>query len=108
MTPRGAFLGPIGPMRRVIEEVASVAGITPDDITGPCRQQNHVRARQMAMLICRDYCNASFPEIGRAFNRHHTTVMHSVDVASERCIDADWDDMEAIARLAGLVRDTAA
>lgn len=93
-------------MHRVIAEVARVAGVPAERITGPCRQRRFVRARQMAMLICRDYCAASYPEIGRVFNRDHTTVIYSIETATARCVDADWDDMEAIARRCGLVEDS--
>lgn len=104
--PTGEFLGKhIGPMHRVIHEVARFAGMTPQDITGPSRKRKFAYARQMAMLICRDYVNASFPEIGRAFNRDHSTVLYGVEVASQRCADADWDDMEAIAKRCGLVAE---
>lgn len=106
--PRGEFLGKdIGPMRRVIHEVAQLAGVTPADITGRSRKRKFAYARQMAMLICRDYVAASYPEIGRVFNRDHSTVMYSIEAASARCADDDWDDMEAIARRAGLVQEAA-
>lgn len=106
--PNGEFLGKqIGPMRRVIHEVANIAGVKPEDITGKSRQRNFVRARQMAMLICRDYIAASYPEIARAFNRDHSTVIYSVETASEWCADDDWDDMEAIARRCGLIEGDA-
>lgn len=103
---KGKFLGTqVAPMRRVIEEVARITEMTPDDITGRNRQRRYVRARQMAMLICRDYCGASYPEIARVFKRNHTTVIYNVEAARENCSDGDWDDMEAIAERCGLVTE---
>lgn len=101
-----AFLGSnLPPMRRVIEEVARVAEISTRDIVGRNNRPLASRARQMAMLICRDYAGATYPEIGRAFHRNHSTVMYNINRASEICVDTDWDDMEAIARRCGLVED---
>jgi chromosomal replication initiation ATPase DnaA len=104
--PTGEFLGKhIGPMQRIIHEVAAFAKVSPAEITGKSRQRKYARARQLAMLICRDYVGASYPEIARAFNRDHSTVMYGIEVASQRAQDDDWDDMEAIAKRAGLVED---
>lgn len=104
MNLEGDFLGRrIGPMRHVILEVARVSGVTPEQITGPSRQRSRVRARQMAMLICHEYCQASLPEIGRVFNRDHSTVKHGVDRTKERITPADRNDMKNIARRCGLL-----
>lgn len=106
MTPEIPYLKTnIPPMRRVINEVAKAAKIKPAQIIGKDRTRLTSRARQVAMLICRDYCGASYPEIGRVFQRDHTTVIYNVEKASEACCDADWDDMEAIATRCGLVED---
>jgi hypothetical protein len=35
-----------------------------------------VRARQLAMWVARDELDASFPEIGKYFDRDHTTVLY--------------------------------
>ncbi len=37
-----------------------------------------VAARREAMHRCRVELGMSFPDIGRAFNMHHTTVMHHI------------------------------
>lgn len=106
--PTGEFLGKhIGPMHRVIHEVARFAGMTPQDITGPSRKRKFAYARQMAMLICYDYTKASYPEIGRAFNRDHSTVHYGVDAARYRCKPADWNDIKAIVERCGLEQEAA-
>jgi len=46
-------------------------------LTGP-RIQPVVEARQVAMYLCRTVLEASYPTIGRAFARNHTTVIQSV------------------------------
>lgn len=35
--------------------------------------------RQIAMYLCRKLTTASLPEIGTEFNKHHTTVLHSIE-----------------------------
>ena len=35
-------------------------------------------ARQVAMYLCRKYTDDSLSDIGKAFNRDHSTVMHSI------------------------------
>jgi chromosomal replication initiator protein len=45
--------------------------------------------RQVAMYLCRKLTGMSYPEIGRLFNdKHHSTVMHSVEKI-ERLVDDD-------------------
>jgi chromosomal replication initiator protein len=47
--------------------------------------------RQVAMYLCRRLTGMSYPEIGRLFNdKHHSTVMHSVEKI-ERMIEDDQD-----------------
>jgi chromosomal replication initiator protein len=103
---RGGFLNmSLRPMQRVMAEVSAISGVRVADILGPKRQRKYVRARYMAMAICRDYCNASYPQIGRAFHRHHSTVMYAMERIDTLMTDADLDDMEAIAERCGLVQE---
>ncbi len=53
--------------------------VSVDDLKGPKRQKQIVRARQVAMYLARKLTNSSFPEIGHKFNRDHSTVMSSCD-----------------------------
>ncbi len=39
--------------------------------------------RMVAMYLIREITKASYPVIGRAFNKHHTTVMNAVDRVSD-------------------------
>jgi chromosomal replication initiator protein len=48
------------------------------DLKSPRRTKNLVFARQIAMYLCREFTEASFPEIGEAFGgKDHSTVIHS-------------------------------
>jgi chromosomal replication initiator protein len=68
----------VGP-DRVIDVVAAYYGLRSKDITGPTRQRQVTRARQVAMWLVRQHLQMSLPEMGRAFgDRDHSTVLTSV------------------------------
>jgi chromosomal replication initiator protein len=50
---------------------------------GELKSRNNSREvaapRQIAMWLCRKLTAASLPEIGAEFNKHHTTVLHSIE-----------------------------
>lgn len=102
----GSFLKPkTTPITRIIHEVSKASGVKPRDIMGKRRFVNHTRARFVAMAICRDYLDMSYPAIGRVFDRDHSTVISAMRRVDALCADSDLDDMEEIARRAGLVED---
>jgi chromosomal replication initiator protein len=48
--------------------------------------------RQVAMYLMKTLTDASLPEIGKAFGKHHTTVIHSVrKIEEQRKKDPDFD-----------------
>ena len=53
--------------------------ITPEDIIGTKRNSKVVYPRQIAMYLCRDMINESYPQIAAAFSRDHTTILHAYD-----------------------------
>jgi chromosomal replication initiator protein len=63
----------------IIEEVAKFYNLSPDDIRGRSKTKDIVLARQVAIYVTRRMTNLSLEEIGAAFKRDHTTVMHAVD-----------------------------
>lgn len=104
--PKGEFLNTgLRPIARIVSEVSHCTYIPVGSILGPSRKRHIVKARFMAMVICRDYVGATLPEIGRAFNRDHTCVINAMKRIDALCTDKDLDDMEEIARRAGLVKD---
>jgi chromosomal replication initiation ATPase DnaA len=48
------------------------------------RKRKIAHVRQMAMALSRDIVHASWPEIGRKFNRDHSTAIHAWRVTHER------------------------
>ena len=48
-------------------------------LTGSKRHQHIAKARQIAMYLCRQMLNTSYPALGRAFGgKDHSTVLYSV------------------------------
>lgn len=72
-------------VRDVMRAASEVTQIDIEVLKGPRRSRSLAWPRQVAMYACVMLAsNASLPQIGRAFNRDHTTVLHSVRVVKER------------------------
>lgn len=81
----GAFGAPPEPPRRgdtatdaVIDAASRVYRVPADKITAASRSRPHVDARQAAMYVLRTETGMSYPDIGHAFRRDHSTVVHAV------------------------------
>ena len=60
------------------ETVAKYFSINKDDLSGNKRSNDIAFPRQIAMFLCRDVANMSYPQIGVDFGgRDHSTVMHA-------------------------------
>lgn len=87
--------------QRCIEVAARISGMKPEHIKSRRNAKEYVRARHLAMKLAVDRCpHMSFPEIGRAFNRDHTTVMHAQARAEERMKDPEFITLYLKARAA--------
>ena len=62
----------------IIKCVASHYNIKVPDLVGKRRTQDIVRPRQVAIYLSKTLTTKSLPDIGREFNRDHTTVIHSL------------------------------
>ncbi len=59
----------------IIDVVSRYFGISSEELLGKSRAKPYVYPRQIAMYLVRHHTSLSFPEIGRAFKRDHTTVL---------------------------------
>ncbi len=60
------------------ETVAKYFSISKDDLSGNKRSNDIAFPRQIAMYLCREVANMSYPQIGVDFGgRDHSTVMHA-------------------------------
>ncbi len=81
------FIG--GGKKRITIEMIQAAvedfyGISHQDIIGKGRARKIVRPRQVAIYLCRDLSETTLSNIGKAFNRDHTTVLHSCELISNQ------------------------
>ncbi len=60
------------------KKVAAYYGISVKEMQSSRRCRNIARPRQIAMYLSKQLTSRSLPEIGRKFERDHTTVMHAI------------------------------
>ena len=81
----------------ILNEVASVYNVSAVKLTGNSRTKELALPRQVAMYLTRSLTSLSLPDIGREFNRDHSTVLHAINKIEEQ--------MQRDPELSGRVRD---
>ena len=81
----------------IINATANYFNMTEADLTGVNRTKGVTEARQISMYLIRTLTNLSLPDIGKIFNRNHSTVLVSI-----RKIESQ---MEKNPELAAVIRD---
>ncbi|MGI9627030.1 MAG: chromosomal replication initiator protein DnaA [Longimicrobiales bacterium] len=89
----------------IIAAVAEGFGFHPDDLTSPGRTQPLATARQIAMYLCREFTDDSLVQIGRHFNRDHSTVVHGIDRIKD-ALQTDMSVFEKVNELSQRLRKT--
>ncbi len=79
----------------IIDVMCEIAGVERWQMLSERRHRRTTRARQAAMWLAHRATGKSYPTIGRAFNRDHTTVMHAVKVFESRTSEAERNDLLA-------------
>lgn len=76
------------PRLRAIEEViyavAEVYGVAPTELIGRARTKTITEARICVYAVARRCTRMSYPEIGSALNRDHTTVINGCASAKQK------------------------
>jgi len=78
MIERDYLFLPGRPIHAIIAEVGQKYGLTYSEMIAKRRQLYLVGPRHEAIWRCAMETTASLPEIGRAFHRDHTTVLHAI------------------------------
>ena len=78
-----------GPSKRLTiadiqKEVETFYKVSHADLVGKKRTRNIIYARQIAIYLSRQMLDLPFNDIGKKFNRDHSTVMYSVTNVEER------------------------
>jgi len=89
---------PLGPIGVIITATVEVTGIVSADMYTHRRLGVPYRARLAAMYLTRMHTAASYPEMGKAFDRDHTSVMAGVKKAAG-LIDTDPTFAEMVAEI---------
>ena len=76
----------------IIRFVAHHYGVKVADLKGRDNRRSIAFPRQVAIYLIREILNLSYPEIGKIFNKHHSTIIYSVDaIAKERLSNPSLD-----------------
>ena len=62
----------------IVKACAKYLRCSPESILGPKRTKPLVTARHLVMYVIRSTTELSYPEIGSAFGRDHTSIIHAV------------------------------
>lgn len=81
------FIG--GGKKRITIEIIQAAvedfyNVAHKDLVGKKKERRIVHPRQVAIYLCRELSESTLKNIGNAFNRDHTTVMHSCDLINNQ------------------------
>lgn len=81
------FIG--GGKKRITIEMIQAAvedfyNVAHKDLIGKKKERRIVHPRQVAIYLCRELSESTLKNIGNAFNRDHTTVMHSCDLINNQ------------------------
>lgn len=69
--------------QRIIESVSTRYGVSAEEIKGRKRTKEIASARHIAVYVIRTVTDMSLDNIGKIFNRDHSTMLSSIDVVVE-------------------------
>jgi chromosomal replication initiation ATPase DnaA len=77
----------------ILKEVSEQYGVSCADLLSESRIREHTFPRFVVMWFCRVHTTMTFPEIGRALNRDHTSVINGVQRITGYLEDAEFADL---------------
>jgi chromosomal replication initiator protein len=90
------------------ETVGASFDLPPSSLTGPSRAAAPLRARQLAIYLCREMTDLSLPQIGRAFGgRDHATVLNAIRRVEQRCSSDDPEMTRQLQQLRDAIHNRA-
>jgi chromosomal replication initiator protein len=94
-----ALIGKRPTHQAIINQIAEIFSLPPEDITGNARQANVARARQIAMYLCRELLSTPYSSLGAYFNgKNHATAIYA-HKKIEKLIKSDKDTNKLIAKI---------
>ena len=73
----------------IISQVCKVYNLDENVLRGTQKNKRTAEARQVAVYLIRKLTNLSTPDIGKEFNRDHTTILHSINKIEESVNGSD-------------------
>lgn len=86
------------------KEVERFYKVKHSDLVGPARDRGITYPRQIAIYLCRQLLDLPFNDIGKKFNRDHTTIMHSVTKV-EKMVITNRDVQEELEALKQVIKE---
>lgn len=90
-------------LENIQKTVADYYKLRVSDLISDKRTRNLVRPRQIAMYLSKELTNHSLPEIGGAYKRDHTTVLHACRQIKKFC-ESDLQMDEEVGTLLRILR----
>ena len=69
----------------VLELVCRYYGVSPEDLRSRSRRKNVAEPRKMGIFLLRKTTDLSLSDIGKAFDRNHSTVLHALNTFQQSC-----------------------
>ncbi|MEY8561520.1 chromosomal replication initiator protein DnaA [Eggerthellaceae bacterium 3-80] len=88
----------------IIEQVKTFYKVSDKDLKSSNRAHNVAFARQVAFFLIKQFTDLTFQDIGKQFNRHHSTVITSVQKI-EKLMITDREVSEEIDVLSKMIRE---
>ena len=92
------LLGGAEPINITVDKVFSAVfnkyNISKEELIGSKRSKDIAHARHVAIYLIREITEMSFPNLGRLFNRDHTTVMNSCELITGKIAKDPLFNME--------------
>lgn len=86
------------------KEVEGFYKISHADLVGKKRNRNIMYARQVGIYLCRQLLDLPYNDIGKQFNRDHSTVMYSINCVEER-MKENYDYREEVETIRQIVQE---
>lgn len=86
------------------KQVEDFYKIKHSDLVGQSRSRSVMYPRQIAIYLCRQLLDVPFNDIGKKFNRDHSTAMHSVAKVEKQLLE-NRDVQEEIEALTRLIKE---
>lgn len=64
-------------VREVQAVIAKAKGLRVEHLRSPSRRRDWAYPRQVAVYLARELCGKSYPQLGRSFQRDHSTCVHA-------------------------------